>query len=143
MDRIKKKRKKKKGKLAFITVKSAGCQTHGLSEVDDGLLNTAHVSQCCPLQEESLNTVAVQLDGFGSQVQSSGVSLAVKTVTPERHIQIKRITNTEQDVDISGRKPKAHPEITQGSACWSEILNKRPPRTSTSSRCPSRAIRYP
>lgn len=33
--------------------------------------------------------------------------------------------------------------MTHGSACWSDILNNLPPRTSTSSRCPSRAIKYP
>lgn len=33
--------------------------------------------------------------------------------------------------------------MTHGSACWSDILNNRPPKTSTSSRCPSRAIKYP
>lgn len=38
---------------------------------------------------------------------------------------------------------QTHPVMTQGSACWSDILNNRPPRTSTSSRCPSRAIKYP
>lgn len=86
----------KKVKRAFIAVETAGCQAHGLSEMDDGFLNTTHVSQCCPLQEESLHTVAVQLDGLGSQVEGSGVSLAIKAVTPEQQTQIQRITKTGQ-----------------------------------------------
>lgn len=76
--------KRIEAKCAFVAVESAGCQAHGLSEVDDSFLNTTHVSQCCPLQEESLHTVAVQLDGFGSQVECSGVSLAIKAVTSEQ-----------------------------------------------------------
>lgn len=76
-----------KAKRAFIAVESAGSQAHGFSEMDDGFLNTTHVSECCPLQEKSLHAVAVQLDGLGSQVQGSGVSLAIKTVTPEQQTE--------------------------------------------------------
>ncbi len=48
-----------------------------------------------------------------------------------------------QSILFDAARLETHPEITQGSACWSEILNNRPPRSSTSSKCPSRAIRYP
>ncbi len=82
----------KTDKHALIAVESAGGQAHGLSEMDDGFLNTTHVSQCCPLQEESLHTVAVQLDGFGSQVEGSGITLAVKAVTTEQKKQSITIT---------------------------------------------------
>lgn len=51
--------------------------------MDDGLLNPAHVSQGCALQEQSLHTVAVELDGLGSQVQGPGVPLAIKAVATE------------------------------------------------------------
>lgn len=76
--------KKAQSKPTFIAVKAAGCQTHGLSEMDDGFLNSAHVSQRRTLQQQCLNTVAVQLDGLGSQVESPGVTLAIKTVTAEQ-----------------------------------------------------------
>lgn len=66
--------------------------------MDDGLLNSAHVSQCCPFQEESLHTVAVQLDGLGSQVESSGVALAIEAVTPEhRNKGLKHYDKQEND----------------------------------------------
>lgn len=58
--------------------------------MDDGLLNAAHVSQCCPLQEERLHTVAVQLDGLGSQVESPRVTLAIKAMTAEQQRHIKK-----------------------------------------------------
>lgn len=77
-------------RLAFIAVKSAGRQSHGLSEMDDGFLNTTHVPQCCPLQEQSLHAVAVQLDGFSSQVEGSGVSLAVKAMAAGHRTQVQR-----------------------------------------------------
>lgn len=141
----------KKAKHALIAVEPAGRQTHGLSEMDDGFLNTTHVSQCSSLQEESLHAVAVQLDGLGSQVEGSGVTLAVKAVTAAQQEQNQRITTKKIYCTIclkllSSKSPiklptQTHPEITQGSACWSEMLNNRPPRTSTSSKWPSRAIR--
>lgn len=135
--------KRGKKKLALIAVQSARSQTHGLSEMDDGFLNAAHVPQCCPLQEEGLHTVAVQLDGLGSQVQGSGVTLAVKAVAAEKQHadQSTGLGDNISPADFKAVCSDAHPEITQGSACWSEILNNRPPNTSTSSRCPSRAIR--
>lgn len=68
-------------KRTFVTVEATGRQAHGLSEMDDGFLDAAHVSQRCPLQEEGLHTVAVQLNGLGSQVQRSGVTLTVEAVT--------------------------------------------------------------
>lgn len=86
----KKEKKKAKSKPTFIAVKAAGCQTHGLSEMDDGFLNSAHVSQCRTLQQQCLNTIAVQLDGLGSQVESPGVTLAIKTVTSE-HRKLKSL----------------------------------------------------
>lgn len=71
--------------LAFVAVQAAGRQPHGLSEMNNGLLDTSHVPQGRPLQEERLHTVAVQLDGLGPQVQSTGVTLAVKAVAAETH----------------------------------------------------------
>lgn len=86
-------------KHAFVAVKSAGCQAHGLPEMDDGFLNTAHISQCCPLQEEGLHTVAVQLDGLRSQVQGSGVTLAVKAVAADQQ-KYENIKATEKKKEI-------------------------------------------
>lgn len=64
--------------------------------MNDGLLNSTHVSQCCPLQEEGLNAVAVQLDGLGPQVEGPGVTLAVKAVTTEK-TQIERLQQLKKD----------------------------------------------
>lgn len=128
--------------LTFVAVQAAGRQAHGLSEVDDGLLNAAHVPQRRALQEQRLHAVAVELDGLGPQVEGPGVALAVEAVaaeTADAHVGVH--THLERQRRL--RVLQTHPEMTQGSACWSDILNNRPPRTSTSSRCPSRAIRYP
>lgn len=54
--------------LTLVAVEAAGRQADGLSEVDDGLLHPAHVAQSSSLQQQGLDTVAVQLDSFGSQV---------------------------------------------------------------------------
>lgn len=70
-------------KRTFVAVQPAGRQAHGLSEVDDGLLNAAHVSEGCALQQQGLHAVAVELDGLGPQVQGPGVALTVKAVAAE------------------------------------------------------------
>lgn len=67
--------------LAFIAVQTTGRQSHGFSEVYDGFLHSAHVPQRHPLQEQRLHAVAVQLDGFSSQIQGTRVTLTVETVT--------------------------------------------------------------
>lgn len=85
--------------LTFIAVESAGCQAHGLSEMDDGFLNTAHVPEGCTLQEQRLHTVAVQLDGLGSQVQGPGVPLTVEAVATDPHKQIHELTKAKKDLD--------------------------------------------
>lgn len=54
--------------LTFVAVQAAGREPDGLTEVDDGLLHPAHVPQGSSFQQQGLDTVAVQLDSFGSQV---------------------------------------------------------------------------
>jgi len=66
--------------------------------VDDGFLNSAHISQCRPLQEEGLHAVAVQLDGLRAQVERPGVTLAVKAVTAGQNTQIQGLTQLYKTV---------------------------------------------
>lgn len=67
--------------LAFIAVQTTGSQSHGFSEVYDGFLHSAHVTQRCSLQEKGLHTVTVQLNGFSSQIEGSRITFTVETVT--------------------------------------------------------------
>lgn len=46
----------------------------------DSFLDSAHVPECCSFEEQSLDTVAVQLNGFSTQVQGPRVALAIEAM---------------------------------------------------------------
>lgn len=46
----------------------------------DSFLDSAHVPECCSFEEQSLDTVAVQLNGLGTQVQGPRVAFAIEAM---------------------------------------------------------------
>lgn len=52
--------------LTFIAIQPARCKTYRFTEVYNCFLYPAHVPKSSSFQQQSLNTITIKLDSFGS-----------------------------------------------------------------------------
>ena len=67
----------------------------------DSFLDSAHIPECCSFEEQSLDTVAVQLNGLGTQVQGPRVAFAIEAMASrEKNKLFEKSLNANLGVQI-------------------------------------------